>query len=117
MVGKKGKGVSTISTILNITRTYSTVGSATAMRRTVNLARDFANKREAFGKHLIEWSLHLETLAWMEIETRVSTEISFYLVLLLGKSEVGKATVEEEQMLRLLTPIAKVKTKRKKKKN
>ncbi len=108
MVGNKGRGVFSISTILNITRIHNAINSAACMRKAVNMSRDFAKKREAQGKKLSQSPLHLETLAFMEVETRVATELSFYVITLLGKSEVGKSTPEDEHMLRLMTPIVKV---------
>ena len=35
--------------------------------RAINLARDYATKRKAFGKYLIEHSLHNQALANMEV--------------------------------------------------
>jgi hypothetical protein len=36
-------------------------------KRIINLARDYATKRKAFGKFLIDQNLHCQTLANMEV--------------------------------------------------
>ena len=145
-VGKEGRGVATISTILNC---------AAAMRRAVALARDYAQRREvrechearvlglgremaihgalllgtcrgalwptalyvlragfacgqAFGDRLSNKPLHLATLASMELETRAATHLVFEVADLLGRSECKASNADEDVLLRLLTPVAKV---------
>jgi len=100
--------VATISTILNVTRTYAGVSSAAGMRRAVAIARDYATRRQAFGDKLSRKPLHVATLAAMELDARAAAVLTFYVVRLLGRSEVNKATREESTMLRLLTPLLKV---------
>jgi len=78
------------------------------MRRGIAIARDFASRRSAFGGKLSENPLHLQTLADMETEFRGALQLWGYVLLLLGKNECGKSTKEEEVLLRLLTPLAKL---------
>ena len=40
------------------------------MRKVTSLARDYATRRQAFGKRLADHPLHIQTLARMEVETR-----------------------------------------------
>jgi len=108
MVGEQGRGVATIATILNITRIHQAVHSTAFMRTALQFAQDFALKRKAFGKPLHQHPLHIQTLAWMEVETRVATELTFHVVYLLGKSECGVASKVENSLLRLLTPLVKM---------
>jgi acyl-CoA dehydrogenase len=61
------KGVSKMASMLNITRIHNSMWAVANMRRTVNLARDYATKRFAFGKLLIEHDLHNLTLGNMEV--------------------------------------------------
>ncbi|MGE5345624.1 MAG: acyl-CoA dehydrogenase family protein, partial [Acidithiobacillales bacterium] len=56
-------GVKNITTMLNTTRTWNAVAAVSGMRRALDLARDYAAKRVAFGAPLSEKPLHLETLA------------------------------------------------------
>ena len=38
--------------MLNVTRLHNSIAATSAMRRILALARDFANRREAFGKKI-----------------------------------------------------------------
>src|SRR5258705_9432504 len=80
------------------------------MRRAIALAGDYARRRRAFGKLLIEHPLHVETLADMQLELRAAFLLAFRVVELLGKDEVGEATEAESRMLRFLIPVAKLYT-------
>lgn len=110
LVGEPGRGVPNIASLVNVTRVYNTICAVAGMRRAIALARDYAFRREAFGKKLAEQPLHLETLAELELELRGGFALGFHLVELLGKEECGAATDEERSLLRLLTPIAKLYT-------
>ncbi len=110
LVGGEGNGVRKISAILNITRIYNAVAAVGGMRRAVMLARDYAARRVAFGKPLIEHPLHVETLATMETECRAGLHLVMRAVELLGRDETGEATDRERALLRLLTPVVKLYT-------
>ncbi|HET7396575.1 MAG TPA: acyl-CoA dehydrogenase family protein [Gammaproteobacteria bacterium] len=109
-IGEPGKGVRTIATVLNITRLYNAVSAVSYMRRGLALAEDYARRRRAFGKLLIEHPLHRETLADLECEFTGAFHLVFELAVLLGREETGTATETEQSLLRLLTPIAKLYT-------
>src|SRR5947209_17660535 len=70
LVGGAGDGVRKIATLFNITRVYNAVATVAGMRRALALATDYARRRNAFGKPLIEHPLHVETLAEMGLELR-----------------------------------------------
>lgn len=108
LIGEQGRGVKNISIILNITRVYNALSSVSYMRRGLALAKDYAYRREAFGKPLARLPLHLETLSELETEFQGAFQLTFYVVELLGKSENNKITPQEEQVLRFLTPITKL---------
>jgi len=80
------------------------------MRTALQYAQDFALKRKAFGKALHHHSLHIQTLASLELETRAATEFTFFAVHLLGKAECNTATKVDVGLLRLLTPLVKLYT-------
>ena len=109
-VGEPGKGVKQIATVLNITRLYNAVSAVSYMRRGIALAEDYAGKRRAFGKLLKEQPLHRETLAELQAEYTGALHLVLHLGVLLGRSELGKASPAELVLLRLLTPIAKLYT-------
>ncbi|MFL5470248.1 MAG: acyl-CoA dehydrogenase family protein, partial [Gemmatimonadaceae bacterium] len=110
LVGGAGDGVRKIATLFNITRVYNAVAAVAGMRRAIALAGDYARRRRAFGKLLVDHPLHVETLADMHLELRAGFLLAFRVVELLGKDECGEATEAESQLLRLLIPIAKLYT-------
>ena len=110
LVGEEGRGVHTIATLFNITRVYNACASVAGMRRSVALARDYAVRREAFGKPLSEHPLHVETLAELQVEVEAAFHLVFRVVELLGRAECGEASEGEAALLRLLTPVAKLYT-------
>jgi len=112
LVGEPGRGVPNITTLVNVTRVYNAVCSVAGMRRGLALARDYANRRQVFGKLLAEQPLHLETLAGLEVEFQAALWLVFRVVELLGRDECGVATEDERAVLRLLTPLAKLYTAR-----
>jgi alkylation response protein AidB-like acyl-CoA dehydrogenase len=110
LVGGAGDGVRKIATLFNVTRVYNAVAAVAGMRRAIALASDYARRRRAFGKLLIEHPLHVETLADMHLELRAGFLMAFRVVELLGKDECGEATESESRLLRFLIPIAKLYT-------
>ncbi|HXL85692.1 MAG TPA: acyl-CoA dehydrogenase family protein [Gemmatimonadaceae bacterium] len=110
LVGGAGDGVRKIAALFNITRVYNGVAAVAGMRRAIALASDYARRRHAFGKSLIEHPLHVETLADMQLELRAAFLLAFRLVELLGREECGEATESESRLLRFLIPIAKLYT-------
>jgi alkylation response protein AidB-like acyl-CoA dehydrogenase len=110
LVGGVGHGVRKISALFNVTRVYNAVAAVAGMRRAVALARDYALRRRAFGKLLIEHPLHVATLDAMELEWRAGFLLAFHVAELLGKQEAGMASDDELARLRLLIPVAKLYT-------
>jgi alkylation response protein AidB-like acyl-CoA dehydrogenase len=118
LIGKQGRGISGISYMLNITRTWNSMGACSYMRRLMALAQDYATRRTAFGKRLVDLPLHARTLARLEAETRGCTHFTFDITERLGKLEWDE--LEENKsgedanslMLRLLVPIVKLYTAR-----
>ena len=103
-------GIRNITPMLSITRTWNAVCAVAGMRRGLALCRDFAAKRVAFGAPLAEKPLHVETLADMQAEMEGAFHLAFRAVELLGKEEAGTITSEEAEVLRMVTPLAKLTT-------
>ena len=80
------------------------------MRRALAIARDFAFRRNAFGKLIIEHPLHEKTLFLMELKTRGCLLIIMYTASLLEKVEKKVNNKWEAETLRILTPIIKLYT-------
>ena len=108
LLGVRDKGIKNIAQMLKITRLGNSGAAISAFRRGLALARDYAYRREAFGKTLANQALHVETLAELEVEFSGAFLLTFYLAELVGKEECGEATSEESKVLRVLTPIAKL---------
>jgi hypothetical protein len=103
-------GIRNISPMLNITRTWNAVCAASAMRRGVALARDYAKRRVQFGASLADKPLHADTLAGLQAESEGAFHLAFRAVELLGREEAGVITESEARLLRLVTPLAKLTT-------
>lgn len=107
-LGELAHGVRQVAPMLNITRSWNAVCAVASMARAINLARDFATRRQAFGRPLIEQPLHAQTLADMQAEFEAAFALAFEVAHLLGRVEHGDASAEERDVLRLLTPLAKL---------
>ncbi|THG94106.1 hypothetical protein EW026_g7297 [Hermanssonia centrifuga] len=94
LLGPLNGGVKAIAPVLNITRIHSAIHSI------VRLVQG--------GSTLLkDVPLYVSSLAKVSLLYRALTHMTFGTVVLLGKSECGTATKEEEARLRLLTPMAK----------
>ncbi|WP_114239888.1 acyl-CoA dehydrogenase family protein [Dyella sp. C9] len=107
-LGELANGVRQVAPMLNITRTWNAVGATASMARALTLARDYATRRRAFGKRLIEQPLHAQTLADLQAEFEGAFALTFEVAHLLGRVEHGAAQPHEAALLRLLTPLAKL---------
>ncbi|MES2561857.1 MAG: acyl-CoA dehydrogenase family protein, partial [Pseudomonadota bacterium] len=105
-------GIKHIAPMLNVTRTWNAVSAVSLMRRGLALARDYARRRIAFGTPLIDKPLHLDTLAGLQAEFEAAFHLTFFIVELLGRSESGEASEQEQTLLRILTPVTKLLTAR-----
>lgn len=110
LVGVAGQGVKNITTMMNITRVYNAVCAAASLRRGLSLARDYARRRTAFGRRLIEQPLHAETLAQLEVDAAALFVLVFHVVELMGQEECGELSEDEAAILRLLIPLVKLYT-------
>ncbi len=107
-VGELAHGVRQIAPVLNTTRTWNSVCAVASMARAIALAQDYAQRRQAFGRPLIEQPLHAQTLADMHAEFAGAFALAFEVAHLLGRVEHGAASDDEAAALRLLTPLAKL---------
>jgi alkylation response protein AidB-like acyl-CoA dehydrogenase len=108
LVGERSNGTRAIEPMLAVTRLWNSVCAVAFMRRGLALARAYAAKRQAFGQPLLALPLHADTLAMVEAETWGAFLMSFLLVELHGRQESGELDSEQEALLRILTPLAKL---------
>jgi alkylation response protein AidB-like acyl-CoA dehydrogenase len=106
-VGGLDHGVRLVAPMLNVTRTWNAVCAVATIARANALALDYARRRQAFGKQLVDHPLHARTLAQMQAEGAAAFALAFYVAELLGKSENGAASADERVLLRVLTPATK----------
>ncbi|NXG78808.1 ACD11 dehydrogenase, partial [Baryphthengus martii] len=108
LISAEGRGVASISNMLNITRIHNVIGAVASMRRMISLSREYARRRVAFGKLLKDHPLHMQTIARMEVETRGAFLLLMEIVRLLGLVETNMASEQDQLLLRLLIPVAKL---------
>ncbi|KPM37085.1 hypothetical protein AK830_g9503 [Neonectria ditissima] len=114
LVGHEGRGIYEVSTVLNLTRIYSTVAAVSYVGRGLGIARAYARVREVgAGKgartRLTENSLHMRTLAKMTSEYRGLMLLSIFTSSVLGISEhpAAPGSDDRSQALKALTPEEK----------
>jgi alkylation response protein AidB-like acyl-CoA dehydrogenase len=110
LVGERSNGTRAIEPMLAVTRLWNSVCAVAFMRRGIALARAYAAERRAFGQPLRELPLHADTLAMIEAETWGAFLMTFLLVELNGRQESGELDTQQEALLRILTPLAKLAT-------
>ncbi|KAF8158133.1 acyl-CoA dehydrogenase/oxidase [Crassisporium funariophilum] len=109
LIGALGKGVKSITPVLNITRLWSSVTSVGNLRKCLAIATEYAKVRAIQSGTLLlkDAPIHVEQLASVNVLYRALAHLTFGVVGLLGKVECGTATPEEHLRLRMLTPVAK----------
>lgn len=104
-VGGMGRGVPKIAPMLNITRVHAAFGSLAAIGGGLDLARDYAGKRAAFGKVLRDLPLHRAWIARIAAEYEATTALAFRAAELLGQVERGAG---DPVLTRVVVPLAKM---------
>lgn len=107
IVGGRGRGVATISTVLNITRVYSCIGSASFFQRALQIAKEYSLVRYVFQKRLCDMASHVKALAEQETLARGLLFLSMYAAKLLGVQEAGVEHRHEKTLNRIVPGIAK----------
>jgi alkylation response protein AidB-like acyl-CoA dehydrogenase len=105
-----GEAGRTLGPMVRIARTWNAVLAVGLMRRGLALARDFGQKREAFGTPILEKPLHYDTMASLQATFEGAFHLTFRLVELLGKQETDSLTEQERHLFYALTPLVKLTT-------
>ena len=109
-MSQEGRGIASIASMLTVSRMHNIIASVGIQRRMLNLARDYATKRAAFGKYLFQHPLHIATLSKMETDVRGCTILMLDLARQLGEEEERCISKDDKLLLRLMMPIAKALT-------
>lgn len=104
-VGGIGRGVPKIAPMLNVTRLHAAAGSLAAIGAGLDLARDYAGRREAFGRLLRDLPLHRAWMASIAATYEAATALTFRAAELVGALERGEA---DPVLTRLVTPLTKL---------
>jgi putative acyl-CoA dehydrogenase len=103
-VGEPGRGIATLINMAHHTRFDIVVAVAGMMRAALNQALHHADHRSAFGKRLVEQPLMTNVLADLALEAEAAQLLAFRLASSFDRS---KTDATEQQLQRVLTPIAK----------
>jgi len=108
-IGSLNNGVKSISPVLNITRMHSASGSVSGLGRCLAIARAYSTVRAINGGRTLlkDVPLHTYTLAKVGLLYRGLMVFLYATIHLLGKDEVGTASLDEKLRLRLSTPVIK----------
>jgi acyl-CoA dehydrogenase len=109
-LGPLEEGFKTAVGVLNTSRWLNAVGSAGLMRRAFEVASQFAQEREAFGRPIVEFPLVRENLAVMKAETDAAIASTAELTELVARIDEGTAGEEDLTWHRLLVNANKVVT-------
>jgi acyl-CoA dehydrogenase len=96
----------------SVMHSWSAITATSLIRRGLALARDGAQKREAFGEEVINHPLHQDTLADTQATLEGAFHLSVRLAELMGIQETGQANEDERALLQILAPIANLTTAR-----
>ena len=94
--------------MMNLSRLYNSVASVAVIGRALHEARHYAERRQAFGRPVIEHPLAGETLRDLEAEHLAALLLTFEAVELLDRADGGDA--EAARAHRTLVPIVKAVT-------
>jgi len=108
LVGDTQHGVRTIAPVLQVTRLWNAFGSLSTMQRCLALTRDYASRRNVFGKPMLQQPLFADALAGWEAEFEAAFHLAMEVALLLGRVESGRGDERDAALHRLLTPLAKL---------
>lgn len=108
LVGGTLHGVRAITPVLQVTRLWNAFGSLSTMQRCLALTRDYARRRTAFGRPLIEQPLFADGLSGCDAEYQAALQLALEVALRLGRVESGKSDPRDAALQRLLTPLAKL---------
>ncbi len=109
-IGDIGRGVANIAGMLNITRFYNSIASASVAHKAQAWARAYSAKRVALGAPIAASALHARTLDDMEAETAGILALCMEVASLMGRAEANVATDDERRRLRALIPLTKATT-------
>lgn len=110
VVGDKTNGLKYMMEALNLSRICNAVASLGIMRRALNEATEYAQRRDAFGRKLVEFPMVQDSLGKLTAKMEVELMAVFDLIKLYDKVVANKASEEEVVLNRLFIAILKKET-------
>ena len=120
LVGELDRGIPTIATLLNVTRTHNFITALSCWRRSMHITKAFAKARTTIDQPLWLFPMHLRLLANMEVKHAGCLQLCFYTTSLLsfidnghppdkpkGYAPLPEAGEEIKIVLRTLTATSK----------
>jgi alkylation response protein AidB-like acyl-CoA dehydrogenase len=104
-VGGIGRGVAKIAPMLNVTRVHAAMGSLGGIGYSLDLARDYATRREAFGRPLRQLPIHRAWMARVAADYEAAAALVFRAGELLGAVERDGG---DPDLTRVVVPLAKM---------
>jgi len=98
-----GRGVAKIARLLNIARLWAGLAAPAGVGHFLDLARDYAQKREVFGRPLAQTPSHTAWIAGLTAEYEAMLALNFETARAIGETEHGTETLS-----RLLAPLNKL---------
>lgn len=106
-ISEPGKGISCISTMLNITRLYNSYTAVSYCQWLIALSIDYSQKRRAFGKLIMDHPSHALSIASVSAKINVMTAGVLWAADLQDKYEEGSLTLGEAGLHKILIPLLK----------
>lgn len=103
LVGEEGRGIKTILSSAEYTRSDFAVGSAGLMRAALSQGLHFNDSRYAFGTRLSDNPVQAPVLADLTLEWAGAAQLGFRV----ARAEDSQDDVSEALVSRILTPVAK----------
>jgi len=104
-IGGIGRGVPKVAPMLNITRIWAAIGSLSAIGGGLMLARDYAGRREAFGRKLRDLPVHRRWIARIAAEYEAANVLGYRAAQLLGQIEHASGDAD---LARVVIPLTKM---------
>lgn len=108
MIGAKGRGIACAAPLLNITRFYNAMASASIMNRAYFGVQSYAKKRLAFGKPIGHHFFHHKLLSDLDAKRCGAIALCLEIARLLGEIEDTCCDQKEAKLVRALIPMAKL---------
>lgn len=107
IVGDPAKGLKYMMEALNLSRICNAVASIGITKRALSEATEYAERRNAFGRPLVEFPMVQDSLMKLRAKHEIETAAIFDLIALYDRVTAKTATPEEVLLNRLLIAILK----------